>query len=144
MQKTIFVLQGKSSVGKTTTIKKIYNLLINELSAERVNANSEVLNKNDIRVILKIDNVYIGIGSEGDPGSELDKNLEIFVKNQCQIIICACRTRGRTVDWINKYSNEFKIEWIRKNPSNNQDESNEKYAKEVVKRISSLINVKHI
>ncbi|MDK2092064.1 hypothetical protein, partial [Aliarcobacter butzleri] len=68
MQKTIFVLQGKSSVGKTTTIKKIYNLLINELSAERVNANSEVLNKNDIRVILKIDNVYIGIGSEGDPG----------------------------------------------------------------------------
>ncbi|MDK2090524.1 hypothetical protein, partial [Aliarcobacter butzleri] len=78
------------------------------------------------------------------PGSELDKNLEIFVKNQCQIIICACRTRGRTVDWINKYSNEFKIKWIRKNPSNNQDESNEKYAKEVVKSISSLINVKHI
>ena len=53
--------------------------------------------KKDIRVVLTINGIKIGIESQGDPGGRLIESLDLFVKLKCQLIICATRTRGKKV-----------------------------------------------
>lgn len=143
MKKTILVLRGKSNIGKTTTIKKVYELLkekypqsnINEIIAKR-NTLGEI--EYDIKVIIIIDGIKIGIESQGDPGSRLEKSLKYFIDNKCDIILCAARTWGKTNNIIEAYSNLFKIIWIRKEiDKSNNEESNQKQAIEIIKKIEN-------
>lgn len=123
MENTIFVLQGKSNIGKTQTIKKIYDLLHNQyFNTETTRYNEPIMINDyiigaDIKIILKINDVNIGFESQGDPNGRLDDSLKFFVEHECKIIICGARTRGMTKDWIKEYSNQFKIKWIKKNIS---------------------------
>ena len=40
--------------------------------------------------------------------------MDIFVKVNCDIILCATRTKGTTVDFVKELEPEYKIEWIKK------------------------------
>ena len=149
MQNTIFVLQGKANIGKTQTIKEIYNLLQNKyFNTETTNYIEPVaphfdMFGADIKTILRINNINIGFESQGDPNSRLDDSLKFFIEKECQIIVCAARTRGMTNDWIKEYSNKFKIEWIQKNISdnkNNEKKENQEQAQEIANTISILIS----
>lgn len=138
MTKTIFALRGKAKTGKTTTIKKVYELLKNKYTKSN---QTEFIVHTDIKIIIIIDGIKIGIESQGDPGSRLDDSLKDFVDSQCDIILCAARTRGMTNNWINEYSNQFKIVWIEKQTVQESDEEseNQRQANEIVQMIEAKL-----
>jgi hypothetical protein len=114
--KNIITLSGVSNIGKSETIKLLYSKLINEFKdfsfVEDVKQITD--DKGDITVVIVIHGKIIGIESQGDPGSRVVRSLPNFVKLNCDIIICATRTRGSTVELVEKFSNEYKIEWMSK------------------------------
>jgi len=107
MDKTIIALQGRANIGKTDTIKKFRNILKQTFPNfhERL-----FIDDFDIKTIIEItyedEKVKVGIESQGDPYSRLtSENLNDFTSADCNIIICACRTSGRTVNVIRKVAN---------------------------------------
>ncbi len=97
----IYVLQGVGSCGKSQTV----NLIFRMLRKKYPNASVQIISRGsvDFTVIMDINGVKVGIESQGDPGGRLASSLATFFKNGCTIVICAARTRGMTVDWINAY-----------------------------------------
>ncbi|MFY9085393.1 hypothetical protein [Aliarcobacter cryaerophilus] len=145
MKNTIFVLRGRARIGKTTTIKKVRELLLQKSGVKEYKVEFEILNRVDIRVVLDINGVLVGIETQGDPSSRLEESIELFIKAKCKIIVCASRTSGMTVDWINKYSKAFNIEWIEKKNAENDSERenlNNKKAEEIVEKIFCLLELK--
>lgn len=95
----ILALQGQSNVGKTTTLIK----LLAAIQAKYPRATVTQLRPHTKDILVVIDRVTgqkIGIESRGDDGILLMKGLQVLVKEQCDIIFCACRTRGSTVKAI--------------------------------------------
>jgi Cdc6-like AAA superfamily ATPase len=139
MKDTIFAVRGKANIGKTSTIKYICEFLKEKYPNAVIN---EIILLPDIKIIITIEDILIGIESEGDPNGRLEESLDDFVKNNCNIIICGARTRGMTNDWIKKYSNKFEIKWITKVISKNktnEDKDNRNQAIEIVKKIELLL-----
>lgn len=90
---------GTKDTGKTSTIKRFYEQLkFNYPTVEEIYSNEDEVG--DIQKILKVNRVKIGIESQGDPDSRLPESLEYFSKEECDIIVCATRTRGGTVDEV--------------------------------------------
>jgi hypothetical protein len=141
--KQIFGLYGTSNVGKSETIKNVYRKLT-ELYPDFIFHKDFkfIVGKGDICVIIIINGKIIGIESQGDPNSRIFINLPIFVKFNCDIILCATRTRGATVDEVEKLKNTYEVKWIKKNPSGNAIKfkiDNDKLAGEILNLISDKI-----
>ncbi len=133
--KQISVLQGVSGVGKTATIKIVFELLQEKypnVEVKRLMRTGK--NINDIKIVLYIDGLIVGIESQGDPNSRLKKSLEEFELLNCDRIICAARTSGMTVDWVNYYKARYKINFITQqvNQSSSQLTSNKKMAQKII------------
>ena len=120
----IFALQGKSNCGKTETINEVFVELQSKYST--ASATLFTPNKIDVKAIIDIPIggkiVKVGIESQGDPNSRLQASLIDFDNAGCDIIICACRTSGMTVNWINSYSHSYQIQFIQQSwvPNNSQ------------------------
>jgi hypothetical protein len=107
----IFALQGTCNSGKSSTIRLVYNTLTNKYPAAHVQNLSP--NTKDIKIIISgIKGLVIGIESQGDPNSRLLKSLQDFSNANCDIIICAARTSGMTVAWVNAYSGQYRVHFI--------------------------------
>lgn len=135
---TIIAINGKENTGKTTTIKEINQLLKSEYPTSK---REYEIHKPDIRVIITINGVKIGIESQGDPG-RLPKSILLFVENQCDIIVCATRSKGQTIKLIKKQEN-YEIIWhcrLRTKVLEHQRESVEDMAGIIKKKIVALIN----
>lgn len=106
-------LKGKGSSGKTETINLVFQLLQNRYP----NAVVDILIPNtvDIKATMDINGHKVGIESQGDPRSRLQQSLADFVNAGCSIVICATRTYGMTVDWVNNYSSGNQIDFIQQN-----------------------------
>jgi aspartate/glutamate racemase len=108
----IYVLQGPANCGKSSTIKEIFRILNTKYpnSIKR----DYYPNQYDIKIEMQnIKGFLVGIESQGDPNSRLEDSLNDFAKNGCDIIICAARTRGMTVQWINSHSKKYHINFIK-------------------------------
>jgi hypothetical protein len=108
----IYALQGPADCGKSSTIKEIFKIL----NAKYPNCIKKDYfpNEDDIKIEMKnIKGFLIGIESRGDPNSRLRSSLDDFEKAECDIIFCAARTRGMTVQWINSHSKKYQINFIR-------------------------------
>ncbi|MDO9559857.1 MAG: hypothetical protein Q7I89_09275 [Syntrophales bacterium] len=106
-------LKGKGSSGKTDTIKLVFQLLQNKYPNARVNV--LIPNTIDIKATMVINGHKVGIESQGDPSSRLKQSLSDFVNAGCSIIICATRSSGMTVGWVNDYSSGNQIDFIQQN-----------------------------
>ena len=118
MKKTLLAIYGTSDIGKTTSIKNFYLKFISKYSSQVINNNSLCDDdSNEMYRIIELQNgVKIGVCSYGDNG----KNLEIlkkFTSEDCKVIVCASRTKGASVDSINKL-----IEELNETNSNLKDE----------------------
>lgn len=111
---TIIVLKGKHQSGKTPTLKILeqsirqkYKGRIQVLPPEKGNIGGS----KDIAILLKIDDSkIIGIYSLGDYDNVIKENINLALSMQCDIIFCACQTRGPTVKAINSFiSSDVKI-----------------------------------
>lgn len=107
--KKIIALYGVSNSGKTTTIKKVYELIRYFCIEEMV----QEINKEIFCILTTINGTKIGIVSQGDPSTGMDKKIEKFIEKNCSIIICATRTKGETVEVVQSYNKlEYEVEWV--------------------------------
>lgn len=123
-EKTILALSGWPGKGKSTTIRKVYSLLKSAYpeaarQAEWIHPENEpedMESAGDICVLMPIGRVWLGIESEGDPGSRLSQSLKKFAEHQpsCDLILCATRSKGNTVKAVERMQPEYKIKRILK------------------------------
>ena len=92
--KTIICFYGGAGIGKTSSILAVWNRLnLNNQSPLHQSAD-------DICAVVPFCNSTVGIASQGDPCSAQDEWLEELMNLGCEIIVCASRTKGSTVDAV--------------------------------------------
>lgn len=106
--KTIICLRGGAGIGKTSSIRAVWNR-INIRNHPPLHQSSD-----DICAIVPFCNSTIGVVSQGDPYSEQDKWLKELMALDCEIIVCASRTKGSTVSAVQKVaqSGEYATIWF--------------------------------
>lgn len=109
--KEVIVLWGKGDRGKTTTLKLLIEELIN-LGAKKIDGGDSNLT-NDIWAILEYKNKKIGIVTVGDDQQSLKKYFD-KLNNECDIYICASRTKGISCDYIKTHFTDSVIIWQEK------------------------------
>jgi hypothetical protein len=111
MKKEVIGLRGKGNVGKSQTVKMAYDLL--KSMHKNVKEEYKIQTDIDVRVVLTIGTKKIGIESQGDPGSRLKDSLLLFVEVGCQVIVCATRTRGQTVNAVEELQPDYEVLWLK-------------------------------
>jgi hypothetical protein len=137
--KKVIALKGIGNVGKSQTIKKVYGLLIEKYPSAKI---EEKFIGADITVVLTINGKKIGIESQGDPNSRLATSLGYFVSVNCQIIVCATRTYGQTVDAVNKLNGDYEILWVDQTVAgkhSDMNNSNYRVAKKIVEEVEKAM-----
>lgn len=115
MKKTIIAVYGRTESGKSRSIKQFASNNINAFLD--TNGNSVTVDPNnsqDIFGTIQQGNELIGISSQGDPGTGLAERVQELVSMNCNIIICATRTRGQTVWDVEQVArtNKYHVIWF--------------------------------
>jgi len=113
--KTIIAIWHSGEKGKTETVRDIaQNLMRFYPTFKSIYPNpAKVHPKYDFRLVIKINGKIIGIESQGDPKTNLEKRLEELVnKYNCDIIYCTTRTRGETVKAVENVAVTFGYDQI--------------------------------
>ena len=97
---------GLSEIGKTPAIKTIWQKLKNG-SNPPLDTSSD-----DICDIVYLDGHKIGIESQGDPDSKQKEWIDELIKEECEIIICASRTKGSTVEIVESRAKDYGYDLI--------------------------------
>jgi len=139
-RRTIFALKGVSNTGKTQTINFVRRF-IEECYKDCKTAHDPLRRgSKEITLILQVGNTKIGIESQGDPNSRLFNSIPYFVNQGCDIIVCATRTRGATVELVKSYE-KYEIKWYSPNAvSSGAVEANTQKAQEIFTDINKLID----
>ena len=140
MQPTAIAIYGPANQGKSATIKAVAH----QLQLMFPSLIKQVINDGvDITYIFEVNNIKIGIESQGDPNSHQAASLRKFVTHKCEIIICASRTTGMTVDAVNDLHNQhgYHIIWSANHRSweKNQTQLNEISAKQICELIHMIL-----
>ena len=149
MEHVAIVEFGPGSVGKTTTIKLVYAKLC------RIFPDAEIFDLHakprkspdaykDIILVLTIHGTKIGLLSQADPQKigVVRQTLRLFVDIGCDIIVCAARGRGKTLDEVRRLteSGYDVIERCReRNVAEAHRNSNEAEASWIVTRIKKML-----
>ena len=111
----IIALQGKHSCGKTATLKNLIEILYDQqdnFAFEYVYPKSDVLElcrkKGDMQCWCSLDGIKIGITTRGDHRRFLQADFFTRRKNfsDRDIVVCAVRSRGSTVDFVKEHAND--------------------------------------
>ena len=116
----IIAAKATKDCGKTTAIRSILFYLTKRHNAKVMphpDLNPDLNNKypgvpGDVSAILEYQNIKIGISSMGDSGPETKKLLDIFIKNDCNIIVCACHSWGATMAPIVALTDSWNIQYV--------------------------------
>ena len=139
MERKVIALRGIGNVGKSQTIRKVYELLLTKYP-DAIIEDSKI--RVDIMVVLKINGVKIGITSQGDSNERLANSLKYFLEVDCRIIICATRTYGQTVDAVDNLHKTYKVIWIdqKVEPITSKQESiNLEMAKRIIEEVEKAL-----
>lgn len=144
--KYLIGLYGKSNIGKTEAIRLVFELIKEKYPDLKYDPDYQPIlsNDGDISVIVIVNGIKIGIESQGDPNSRIFVSIPIFINLNCDVILCATRTRGATVQIIEGLKNDFQINWIEKkqvDDSKLQFAENKKSAICIAEKIIEHLNV---
>ena len=140
MRKTVIALYGTSNSGKSSTAKLVIDKLDKYNSIEQVRKKTRG-NGHDLNVIFKSNTIKIGIETEGDPGTPLEKRLSELSSVGCDIIICTCRTYGKTVEAVKSACKNYDIVWtLQDKLESDRDESDLRQISNEIKA-DFLINI---
>lgn len=150
MNKTIIAIHGRANEGKSETIKKVCELLVDTFPKHKLFP-EKISYQGDILQTIKIGEVKIGLEGQGDPKSRMisDETLELLAGNHsewgnCDIIICATRTSGETVQQVDKIADEFDFHtlWLSSffSPKLNYNVLNRIAAENIIGLIKSIIS----
>lgn len=98
MKKAI-ALKGVARIGKSQTIRTVDELL--RVKNPDAMVEHEYRTKVELRVVLSINGVKIGIETTGENIKRINESFDLFVNLGCEVIICATRTSGKTVMAVN-------------------------------------------
>ncbi|MBZ8118759.1 TGBp1 family protein [Roseovarius sp. LXJ103] len=94
----LIVVEGVGNSGKSTSIKDFARANLPNFSVPR---------RGDIKYagpLTKNSNQYtIGVRSAGDTGAMILDAIQCFKTHNCDLMVCATKSRGITVDTINAY-----------------------------------------
>lgn len=110
MKKTILCLFGPSNTGKTSSIRRVDEILQSYgAKPEKVLFDGIDFGKEYLFRTRKV-----GILSLGDPGSAQCERLEQLVADECEVIVCASRSKGATCDAVSHIVNKcnYELYWI--------------------------------
>lgn len=145
MRKLVIANRGAGGIGKSSAIKAVYWLLKKDMGIE---PDVEVWQGDDIMAVFDINDVKIGISSQGDPDSWMESNMDDFVKKECGIIVTACRMKSHTYQKVYDYlgeDNDYDIIWYGHyvyqvlGAEEIQEIFNQRYAEQVVMLIEERI-----
>jgi hypothetical protein len=139
--KRVIALFASANSGKTNTLKLVHQSL--KKMAERILPEYSEQGA-DLRDIFIINNIKVGLETQGDPGSRLKDSLKIFKREECKLIICATRSRGQTMDLVNKLRPIYEISWRGQSwlsKADLRDENNKAIAKLILKEAKMVIGV---
>ncbi len=141
MNKSAIALFGPSNRGKSATIRETANQLMNAFPNHKLHI---INDRADITYIIEINGVKIGIESQGDPNPRMSKSLQTFVAENCDIILCSCRSRGATTWAIADLHRNHQYEIIRtanhQSWHKNQDQLNQISASKILELIKLIMN----
>lgn len=90
MRKLVIANRGTDGIGKSSAIKAVYHLL----KGKGYKAIEEKWQGEDIKAIFIVEDVKVGISSQGNPESYMKDILTDFVETGCGIIVTACQMDG--------------------------------------------------
>jgi len=143
-RKDIYVLLGDKHKGKTSTIKEIYRIL--SIKYPNCIIPKDRKNVYEMRIKMKIkvkkEYVLVGIYSCGDDPSLITPSLDLFAKDNCNVIFCAENVIPNSVtvsQWAN--SNSYKMTPILQNivDPKYQAKTNYKTAKDIITNKAHLL-----
>lgn len=141
-KKAIIAIWGHGNQGKSETIKKIAKLII-QCYPTAITDPIQIDYTKDITVLISIGNIRIGIESKGDHVKEIDSSLDKFVATPCDLIICATRTSGGTVDFVSDICTQHNYDgiWATNFRSNekNKDLLNQLSAEQIFQLVEELL-----
>ena len=107
----IIVLNGKANCGKTSVLKKLYAKLVANNIFRQTHFKQEGIYDLSA-VFIKLDNnKKLGITTLGDGECELQKAFNLFIKENCDLVVCASRSRD-TKNGAVKYIKSLKANLI--------------------------------
>ena len=109
----VIALWGKERRGKNQTLNLVIHKLINSFHATLIDGIPPSDIKADSHVVLEYNGKKIGIITNGDDGKILEKGF-CLLPNDCDIYICASRTKGGSCDYILTHFPQNKILWEEK------------------------------
>ena len=105
----IIVLNGKANCGKTSVLKKLYAKLVASSIFRQTHFQQESLY--DLSAMFEYDVKKIGITTLGDGETELKNAFDIFIKEHCDLVVCASRSRD-TKNGAIRYIKSLKADLI--------------------------------
>lgn len=110
----IIAFTNKGNCGKTTTLKMLYGLLAADLDFSQFYFYKEN-DVGDISAMFEYKDKKLGLTTLGDSEKDLKRPFDEFKKENCDLIVCACRSRD-TKNCANSYikSQSKEITWIKK------------------------------
>lgn len=116
---TIIGLWQSSNNGKTSTL----NMLISMLELATINTATPHNILENRKAIFIINNLVVGVGTEGDDWNGVDGNCSFFDDNNCDIVFTATRKRSDSgsVKRLEEYAALYglNVSWVPKNVTNN-------------------------
>lgn len=91
--KTIICLIGRQNSGKTSSIREVYKSITGNYPDEEGDFNGTYQHP-------EFGN--IGFSSWGDPGAN-EEPLDEILQMNCDFVISACRSKGQTIDVVEKF-----------------------------------------
>ena len=106
---TIIANMGEGELGKTESIKMVYEKLRQVADGEPVHKNPNQENQKDICAWLMINKEKVGIASDGDTQAIVRDNLNFLTNAECSIILTASRNNHDMVCLLNEYEKQYRI-----------------------------------
>ena len=134
--KKIIAIQSRADKINRAVIKQTWDWLKrNPFCMEVIPAKRSAFN---IITVLNIDGVRIGITTKGGNAESLRSQLDLFEQKNCDILICPCRTRGKTYETVKSFERKgYDMDFIE---SLEFSESTDHLIKEILK--SQVLRVK--
>ena len=140
----IIVLNGKANCGKTSVLKKLYAKLVANSIFRQTHFQQEGLY--DLSAMFEYGIKKVGITTLGDGETELKNAFDVFIKEHCDLVVCACRSRDtkngavRYIKSLNAdliwYRKAYIEQWLAKYNANAEiDEINDIQAKVLLEEI---------
>jgi hypothetical protein len=149
--KKIIALSGTASTGKSSTITLFADLLQQRFPDAVVEELPCHNPKADVQLIVTIGDAVIGIEGQGDPNSRLfldlchdQSSLKRFLASNCNLIICATRTRGAGWNAVtDMHRHGYEIDRMWSHPEQivgKRDSVNLNIAQQIMIKVEEFIN----